>query len=524
MFLMPRLLIAILLYATTAVHAADIFTFSNPSGPHAVGVKFVQQYDRARLYKTRIDLITGEPAQGERTRPIHTIVWYPAVRAGTPVAYRQYLETIPTEDEFTRSVADVKRMTDERIDGNAGVRRGALLRDIARPMQAVRDARAENGKFPVVIYAPSYSAPAMENADLCEYLASQGYIVLSSPSLGAHTRSMTVDLDGVETQAADISYLIAYAGTLPQADTSKVAVVGFSWGGLANVFAAAKDERIRALVSLDGSLRGYSRFVDSGKDAAKYVTPTRVSVPLLYLGARPKTVEELNREETGTLYSFMNEMKYSDVYIVSMLPMKHANFSSYAMRMAPDDGFGDYTRDEVALAHSWAARYTRHFLDAYLKDDAAGLAFVNNTPAANKAPAHMMITDIHRKKDTVPPTLENFVQRLAADGFDKAIGVYDQFAAQGSAFKLDPNEIYGWGAQLARLNHPAQAREIFRLGTHLHPDLSFMVDGLAEMQAKTGQTQEAVKSYRRMLELDPNNVDAAKYLKEHGAEQGVSAL
>jgi tetratricopeptide (TPR) repeat protein len=520
-----RFLIAFAFWATTAAHASDTFTFSNQPGPHAVGVRFIQQYDRARLYKTGIDLATGEPSQGERARPIQTIVWYPASPGGKPVSYRDYLETIATEDEFAHSPADVRRMTDKRIDDNAGARRSVVLRDIARPLHAVRDARPEGGKYPVVIYAPSYSAPAVENVDLCEYLASHGYIVLSSPSLGAHTRSMTVDLDGVETQAGDISYLIGYAGTLPQADTNKVAAVGFSWGGLANVFAAAKDERIRALVSLDGSLRSYPQLIDGGKDAAKDVIPARVAVPLLFLGSRPKTVEELNRADTGTRYSFMNNMKYSDVYIVSLLPMKHADFSSFHMRMALDDEFGDYTRDDIALAHSWAARYTRNFLDAYLKNDAGSLAFINNTPAANKVPAHMMIAEIHRSKGEVPPTRENFVARLAATGFDNAIAVYDQFAAaQGSTFKLDANEIYGWGAQLYHLNKVAESREIFRLGTHLYPAMSFLHDGLAEMQAKTGQTQDALKSYRRVLELDPKNADAAKYLKEHGAEQGVSAL
>jgi Flp pilus assembly protein TadD len=37
------------------------------------------------------------------------------------------------------------------------------------------------------------------------------------------------------------------------------------------------------------------------------------------------------------------------------------------------------------------------------------------------------------------------------------------------------------------------------------------------MQARTGQVQEAVKNYRRVLALDPKNADAAKYLKEHGS-------
>jgi tetratricopeptide (TPR) repeat protein len=517
-----RLILALLFCASTAAQASDGFTFSAPAGPHAVGVRVVQQYDRSRLYKTPIDTATGMPSQGERTRPIQAIVWYPAAAGGKPVSYREYLETIPSEDDFTRGAADVKRITDQRIDGNAGTRRAALLRDIARPMHAVRDARPEGGKYPVVIYAPSFAAYAIENADLCEYLASHGYIVLSSPSLGAHTRSMTVDMEGVEAQAADISYLIGYASTLPQADTNNTAVVGFSWGGLANVLAAARDERIRALVSWDGSVRSFPRFVDGGKDAARYVTPARVAVPLLYLGSRPKTVEELNRADTPTAYSLLNEMKYSDVYTVSLLPMKHADFASYAVRMGQDNEFGDYTRDEIALAHSWAARYTLHFLDAYLKHDAAGRAFIDNTPAANKAPPHMMVASTQHNKGMPAPTLENFAARLGAEGFDKAIPIYDRFA-QGGAFKLDDNAIFSWGVTLAGLEKPEPAREIFRLGTHLYPDLPIMYDGLAEMQGKTGQVQDAVKNYRRALELNPKDADAIQYLAEHANGPAAAA-
>jgi tetratricopeptide (TPR) repeat protein len=517
-----RLIIAFLFWATGAAQAADSFSFSAPFGPHAVGVKVVQQYDRSRLYKTPIDTATGMPSQGERTRPIQAVVWYPAAPGGKPVSYREYLDTIPSEDDFTRSAADIKRLTDQRIDNNAGVRRAALLRDVARSMHAVRDARPEGGKYPVVIYAPSFAAYAVENADLCEYLASHGYIVLSSPSLGAHTRSMTVDMEGVETQAADISYLIGYASTLPQADTNNTSVVGFSWGGLANVLAAAKDERIRALVSWDGSVRSFPRFVDGGKDAARYVTPARVAVPLLYLGSRPKTVEELNRADTPTNYSLLNEMKYSDVYTVTLLPMKHADFASYYLHMAQDDEFGDYTRDDIGVAHSWAARYTLHFLDAYLKHDAAGRTFINNTPAENKAPPRMMVASTRHHKGMVAPTLENFAARLGAEGFDKAIPVYDQFA-QGGAFKLNDDGIYSWGVTLAGLEKEEQAREIFRLGTHLYPDLPIMYDGLAEMQAKTGQVQEAVKNYRRALELNPKDADAKQYLAEHAAEQTAAA-
>ena len=82
------------------------------------------------------------------------------------------------------------------------------------------------GRFPVVIYAPSFSASSFENADLCEYLASHGYVVIAAPDMGATTRYMTMNLEGANTQARDISFLIGYAQTLPNTEMSEVAVAG----------------------------------------------------------------------------------------------------------------------------------------------------------------------------------------------------------------------------------------------------------------------------------------------------------
>ncbi|MCA1246843.1 dienelactone hydrolase family protein [Massilia sp. MS-15] len=514
---MKQFLIAFLYCLAAAAQAADEFSFSTPPGRHGVGLRIVQQYDHTRQYKPRVDMRTGEPVSGERARPVQALVWYPAARGGTPLNFRNYMETVPTEDDFTTSAAEIKRVTDARIDGFAGKRRAALLRELARPMLAVRDARPASGSFPVVIYAPGFSASAMENSDLCELLASHGYVVLAAASMGAHTRSMTDDLEGLEAQVADIAWLIGHARTLPGADTNQVAVVGFSWGGLANVLAAARDDRIKAIVSLDGSVRGTREWVDGGKDAAKYVTPARVAIPMLFVGRRPPTIEELNRAEVDTRFSFLNEMRWSDVYITTMLPMKHMDFSSYSVRVGREGSFGDYTRAGIALAHSWAARYALRFLDAYIKGDASALAFMNNTPAANGAPPHMILTDVRRNGGKTAPTRENFVARLGSEGFEHAIALHRQFAAQGAGFTLGANEIHGWGSALAARERYAQAREIFRLGTHLYPDEPFLHQGLAEMQAESGQTADALRSYRRVLELAPQHAAAAAFVQAHAS-------
>lgn len=519
---MKRLLIAFFFCAALPAQASDEFTFSNPPGPHGVGLKVVQQYDYTRQYKTRVDMRTGEPTSGERARPMQALVWYPAARGGKPMTFRDYLATTLTETDFALGAPEAKRQLEARIDGHAGKRRDALLREFAKPMLAVRDAKPlppGSGKFPVVIYAPGFSESAMENSDLCELLASHGYVVLASPSMGPHTRSMTSDLEGLEAQAADIAWLIGHARTLPQADTERVAVVGFSWGGLANVLAAAKDDRIKAIVSLDGSVRGTREFVDGGKDAARYVTPARVAIPMLFVGRRPPTIEQLNRSGVDTRFSFLNELRWSDLYITVMLPMKHMDFSSYNLRVDREGGFGDYTRAEIALAHSWAARYALRFLDAHIKQDAASLAFLDNTPAANGAPPHMILTDVRRNGGKTPPTLENFVARLGRDGFERAIPLYQQFAAQDATFKLGMEEIYRWGSELESLGRYAQSREIFLLGTHLHPNEIFLVECLAEMQAKSGQTLDALRSYRRVLENNPRHAAAAAFVKEQGGAQ-----
>lgn len=214
-----------------------------------------------------------------------------------------------------------------------------------------------------------------------------------APSVDGQGRVMKANLEGAEAQAADIAYLIGYAHSLPQVDMGRIAVAGFSWGGLANVLAAAKDQRIRALVSIDGSMRGYPEYINGGKDAAKYVTPARVSVPLLYLSARPRTIEQLEGSYDVS-FSFINAMKYSDVYYYILHPMAHTNFSTSQIRFSGDADFEEYSREEIVQAHNWASRYTLEFLNAYLKDDSKSRAFLTRKPTRNGVPPHMITADI----------------------------------------------------------------------------------------------------------------------------------
>ena len=198
------------------------FHFTEKPGPNVVGLKVVEQYDFSRSYRSVTDEL-GKPYQGERARPLQTLIWYPAQKnSGKPMTVGDYGDLLATETSFGRPElwADWKQWLD------------SMKPTLKDSMWAVRNAPLLAGRFPVVIYAPSLSSMSWENADLCEYLASHGYVVVASPDMGATSRDMTTDLAGIDAQAQDISFLIGYAQTLPDTEMSKIAVAGFSWGGI----------------------------------------------------------------------------------------------------------------------------------------------------------------------------------------------------------------------------------------------------------------------------------------------------
>jgi pimeloyl-ACP methyl ester carboxylesterase len=233
------------------------------------------------------------------------------------------------------TIGDYVRLADTEIHFNAPDEkqnrwRSLLKTSLDMPLWAVQDAPVSKERYPILIYAASDSSVSWENADLCEYLASHGYVVLASASMGVSTRDMTDDLDGINAQARDISFLISYANTLPDADVSEVAVVSWSWGGNSSLFAAARDPRIDALVSMDGSMRYYPGLVKMAGD----VHQERMTIPLLFFTqGDPNVLEDIERHHDGPPEyivgpNVLNAWIHGDLLTVNMLGMAHPEFSS----------------------------------------------------------------------------------------------------------------------------------------------------------------------------------------------------
>ncbi|MGZ8339035.1 MAG: dienelactone hydrolase family protein [Telluria sp.] len=459
-------------------------------GRHAVGVKVVQQYDYSRSMNPEVDVF-GKSKHGPRARPMQTLAWYPAQASmAKPVTLLDYIQAGLAEDDFSLGADELRKASARWIKHPR--------QPAAQTMLAVRDARPAAGTFPVVVYAPSFASSADENADLCEYLASHGYIVLSTGSRGARYKTMTDDLEGIEAQAADIAFLVAYAQTLPGADTSRTAAVGFSWGGISNVVAAARTNRIHALVSLDGSIRSYPHLLAP----AKALTPANTAVPMLSIGKRPETRERLLESDTATTVSYLNRMKYSNVYLATMHPMDHGHFAGRMLRTAGDGDFNDFTREEVAAAYKWTVRYVTEFLDAHLKKDAGALAFLKQSPTANGAPRHLMSFEARPAK-ALAPTPEAFIAEFNRGGFKGAQPIYESMRANEASFSLSPMKLNLWGYELIAAKKPEAAVELFKLAIFIEPQWGGVHDSLGEAYEAIGDTPKAIKAYEDAVAIDP---------------------
>lgn len=478
-------------------------------GSHAVGLKVVEQYDFSRTYRPATDDL-GKPYTKEHARPLQTLIWYPAEKgAGKPMTVADYVNLLATETSFG----------DPHMAGSVESLRSDMAPSLGTVLWAVRNAKLASGRFPVVIYAPSLSAMASENADLCEYLASHGYVVIASPDMGETTRSMTLDLAGTNTQARDISFLIGYAQTLPNTDMSEVAVVGFSWGGLSSVVAASRDNRIDALVSLDGAERYWPKVVKEAGD----VHPEQMTLPWLFFTQGNLSLEEIENRASTRIFAapnVLNAWTHGDLVTVQMLGMMHPEFGSMFQRNEqvwkssfPEYQKADYGREDCYTGYAWVARYTLQFLNAYLKHDTAAMAYLKRKPAENGAPKHFLSVNFRAAKGA-PVSLETFRAALGRQGFSHASDIYAEMRKQNSDFKLSEPAVNDWAYRLMYENHLPEATELLKLNVQMYPESSNVYDSLGEVYMKAGQKELAIENYKKSLEKDPKNTNAVDMLKK----------
>jgi dienelactone hydrolase len=508
---MSRWLWLCMLLFGSGVCAQGQLHFSAPWGPHTIGFKVAHLLDSSRSWSDGHDPLTGMPVTAMPERPLQVLVWYPASAAGKPMAYADYLALLASEDGAVNDPALVQRVVDGQIRAWAGGDPLSGYQAIAaQPVRATAAATPAAGPFPLVIYAPSDSNASFEDDVLCEYLASHGYVVISTSSRGAHLPYMTndqmsVDMANTRAQAADIGVLIGQAAKVAAVDTDNIAVLGYSWGGMASAFAAATDERIKLLVDLDGSVRYFPKLLAMAPD----ITPDRIQVPLLFFAEQQDPLTPNKNDKPG---SFIDRVQHADVTTIWLRDMQHDDLTSDSLRFGNDQPHGPATAQQRSESYSWIARYTLAFLNAHFKNDPSAQAFLGTTPETQGVPTGMFVM-MHRASQGLAPSLQDFAQHLGKAGFDHSTTVYADYHHAHRDFSLTPDQLEPWLHALIHLHDFQRALGLAKLETFITPKRGDAWMDLAYVDNVLHQPVQALHAFQQALHFDPGNTYARAQVK-----------
>jgi CubicO group peptidase (beta-lactamase class C family) len=114
-------------------------------------------------------------------------------------------------------------------------------------------------------------------------------------------------------------------------------------------------------------------------------------------------------------------------------------------------------------------------------------------------------------KISIVPVLD---KTIAEKGIEAGIAQYrDLKAKQSGTYDFAEPELNRLGYQLLRSGKPKEAIEIFKLNVEAYPQGSNAYDSLAEAYMAINERELAIQNYKKSLELNPNNTNAATILK-----------
>jgi hypothetical protein len=457
------------------------------SGPHGVGFTTFRIADPTRPHGPKRDL-SGAAITTDRSRVLDVHLWYPAAgTAGTVMTFADYMtahlsgddvQAVRERDAAVRTfIGRFGPLTD---DAWVGLKQTTLL--------ARRDGPAAPGRYPLVIGMLRPLSTTLTN----EYLASHGYVVAMVD--GEEARNYTDAGPALEEGVRDMEFAIAALRARPNVDAASLAALGFSGSGFSQILLAMRHPDVDAVCDLESAI-----FDDRVMFALKHgwgYDLGALRVPFLHTYSVPLSKLE------NTIADFEG-MRYSTRYryLVEAPGIHHWDFATEGMAASTLPGVRGDAAPRLRAAFETTNRYVLAFFNAYVKGDAAELAFLRRDPASNGAPAGL--ATIRELPAIEPaPTSDAFAAAIASRGFAPAM------QELRAARVRDPQApvfreatLNGVGYRLLRASKTDDAVALFRAIVEFYPGSSNAYDSLSEALEASGARAEAVEVCRKGLEV-----------------------
>ena len=240
---------------TLLIFCVNFLGMTQDSKSYNAGFKTIQLLDSSRIYKPN-----SQVTDRLHYRPIDLDVWYPSEQSNVR------LESMKFEDLF-RLFEDRANKYQDEADYTGFIQElaqfyvaelgvggdGSQL--LEKKTNSYTNLEFAKKSFPLIIYMAGFNGMGFENYTLLEELAEKGFVVVSISSIGRYPGDMTNELGDTMEQVYDAEFALNH---LPlqtdfHIDYGKIGVIGTSWGGMSGAILLKRNEKIKAMVSLDGS-------------------------------------------------------------------------------------------------------------------------------------------------------------------------------------------------------------------------------------------------------------------------------
>jgi len=116
----------------------------------------------------------------------------------------------------------------------------------------------------------------------------------------------------------------------------------------------------------------------------------------------------------------------------------------------------------------------------------------------------------------VPRTIGDVLKQALPGGLDAMLAAFHRYVENPlHKYLPDPERpVNSLGYELLGAKNTQEAIQIFELNVRTHPDSFNAYDSLGEAYAAAGDRQRAVESYRRSLEINPNNDNGKRMIQQ----------
>jgi hypothetical protein len=328
---------------------------------YKAGFETVRTVDKSRIYKPNTDTTNYL-----HYRPIDVDIWYPAdsSRADTHLSVRSLLQLLETRANYYSASNAGNGVTTQLTQFFCDAFKCSdTTRLLNFKTNSFKNAIAANSKFPLVIYMTAFNGMSYENYRLFEALAKKGFVVASISSIGRFPGDMTTKATDLMEQVNDAIAAVSVLKHNPNIDSTKIGIVGYSWGGLAGAILASRVPYVNCLVSLEGSeFHHYGNTKDEDNDfdsirSSRDFKNLRLSIPYLRLESSPS--EQLDRSDS--VYNFsVNHVANSQIFIIDSA--RHEDFDCFSLVVKQS---GNCALNQRYLS---ALKLTISFLDDHLKN------------------------------------------------------------------------------------------------------------------------------------------------------------